>query len=161
IGAMLLAQNSGVSAVDKPATLPCRLCQAEAALCGDQIVLGRLTVLYYRCPVCDLIQTEQPTWLAEAYSGLNAAIDTRGIDRNRLTARLTWLTASVLGLPPAARCLDYGGGHGVFVRMMRDFGLDFCWFDRFAENLYARGFEGNPADRYELVTAFEVFEHFV
>jgi hypothetical protein len=158
---MLLAQHSAVPAVQKPATLSCRLCEAEAVLCGDQIVLGRFNVLYYRCPVCDLIQTEQPTWLAEAYGGPNAAIDTGVIDRNRLTARLTWLTASVLGLRPTARCLDYGGGHGVFVRMMRDSGLDFRWFDRFAENLYARGFEASPADRYDLVTAFEVFEHFV
>src|SRR5439155_21089168 len=42
----------------------------------------------------------------------------------------------------------------------RDFGLDFRWYDRFAENWYARGFTGTLTDQYALVTAFEVLEHF-
>jgi hypothetical protein len=58
-----------------------------------------------------------------------------------------------------ARFLDYGGGCGLLVRLMRDSGLDFLWHDRYATNLFARGFEGSTADHYELVTAFEVFEH--
>jgi len=58
-------------------------------------------------------------------------------------------------------CLDYGGGHGVFVRIMRDFGFDFRWSDCYATNIYARGFEGDVHLRHELVTAFEVFEHLV
>jgi hypothetical protein len=58
------------------------------------------------------------------------------------------------------RCLDVGGGSGLLVRLMRDRGLDFRWADKFAANLYARGFEGDSADRHDLVTAFEVFEHF-
>ncbi len=46
------------------------------------------------------------------------------------------------------------------VRLLRDYGVDAYWSDRYCENLVARGFEyeGEPAD---LVTAFEAFEHFV
>jgi hypothetical protein len=65
----------------------------------------------------------------------------------------------LLEIDPEARCLDHGGGHGVFVRLMRDLGLDFRWSDKYAENLYARGFEGALDEHYHLVTAFEVLEH--
>ena len=43
---------------------------------------------------------------------------------------------------------------------MRDRGLDFHWSDKFAPNLYARGFEAESTEPHDLVTAFEVFEHF-
>ncbi|MGQ0603595.1 MAG: class I SAM-dependent methyltransferase [Anaerolineales bacterium] len=60
-----------------------------------------------------------------------------------------------------ARFLDYGGGYGIFVRLMRDYGFDFYRQDRYTENLFAVGFdaEDQPGAIYELVTAFEVFEH--
>jgi hypothetical protein len=43
--------------------------------------------------------------------------------------------------------------------MMRDRGFDFRLNDRYAQNLFARGFEGELKPGYELVTAFEVLEH--
>ena len=62
-----------------------------------------------------------------------------------------------------AKFLDYGGGYGLFVRLMRDLGFDFYWFDRFCTNLFAKGFDFDETkdNPYELVTAFEVFEHFI
>jgi hypothetical protein len=61
------------------------------------------------------------------------------------------------------KVLDYGGGYGLFVRMMRDQGLDFYRQDTYCENLFANFFDVTnlPTDRrkFELVTAFEVFEH--
>ena len=57
--------------------------------------------------------------------------------------------------------LDYGGGYGIFTRMMRDKGFDFYWYDKYATNLVARGFEGEMGNaRYGAVTSFENFEHF-
>ena len=46
---------------------------------------------------------------------------------------------------------------------MRDAGFDFYWFDKFCQNIFAQGFEITPSDNksFELVTAFEVFEHLV
>jgi hypothetical protein len=46
------------------------------------------------------------------------------------------------------------------VRIMRDFGFDFYWYDPFAENIFAKGFEYNKQDNILLITAFECFEHF-
>jgi len=49
----------------------------------------------------------------------------------------------------------------MLVRMMRDLGYDFFWYDKFCENLFAIGFEAKEKEKYKLVTAFELFEHFV
>jgi hypothetical protein len=59
------------------------------------------------------------------------------------------------------RFLDFGGGYGVFTRWMRDEGYNFFHYDRHCPNLFAPGHEGDVSGsvRYELVTAFEVFEH--
>jgi hypothetical protein len=58
------------------------------------------------------------------------------------------------------RFLDFGGGHGIFVRRMRDLGLDFHWEDKYCANLYAAGFEADPESvGYSLCTCFEVVEH--
>jgi len=139
---------------------PCRLCGADAASVGRQMLLGRHEVAYFQCPRCELIFTERPHWLGEAYSHAISQLDTGAVERNQLCARMTLLLAVTLGLAPEATALDYGGGHGVFVRMMRDLGMDFRWFDPHGENLFARGFEGDPARHHALVTAFEVLEHF-
>jgi hypothetical protein len=129
-------------------------------LVAAQRVLHRYDVGYYRCPTCDLLQTEKPYWLAEAYDDRVAILDTGAVDRNLLCADLVQALAWLLGVGPDARCLDVGGGSGLLVRLMRDRGLDFRWADKFAANHYARGFEADPGQPHDLVTAFEVFEHF-
>ncbi|WP_258864642.1 class I SAM-dependent methyltransferase [Helicobacter sp. MIT 99-10781] len=77
--------------------------------------------------------------------------------------------------------LDFGGGTGLLVRLLRDSGIEAFWEDKYCQNLFARGFEwesGNPRLRGldsvftqeklskqakmptpELATSFEVFEH--
>lgn len=137
----------------------CSLCGSAAAWLCRQRLLDKYDVEYFQCPRCDLIQTEQPHWLAEAYTQAISQLDTGAIQRNQGAAQLTALVATLLDIPPSATCLDFGGGHGVLVRMLRDVGLDFRWFDKYGENLFARGFEGELGEHYTLVTAFEVIEH--
>ena len=62
---------------------------------------------------------------------------------------------------PAGKFIDYGGGYGVLVRLLRDRGLDFYRQDIYAENLFAKNFDQEDAgtEKFELLTAFEVFEH--
>jgi hypothetical protein len=136
----------------------CRLCGADVRFVTTQRLLGKFDVRYFVCSRCDLLQTEAPYWLDEAYEHAISQLDTGAIARNRQDAQVTAVIARVLGVRGA--CLDTGAGHGVFVRMMRDFGYDFRWSDRYAENLYARGFEDTPDHHHSLVTAFEVLEHF-
>jgi len=56
--------------------------------------------------------------------------------------------------------LDFAGGYGVFVRLMRDIGFDFVLYDKYTQNLFAKGFEYNPSHKIEAITTFESFEHF-
>jgi hypothetical protein len=142
----------------RPSAPTCRLCDGSTHVVMRQRVLGKHEVEYLQCTRCELIQTEAPYWLDEAYSEAISSLDTGAMHRNQQTSRLTALLARLMRLE--ATCLDYGGGHGVFVRMMRDLGFDFRWFDRYARNLYAVGFDGAIDQRYSLVTAFEVLEHF-
>jgi hypothetical protein len=56
--------------------------------------------------------------------------------------------------------LDYGGGDGLLCRLLRDRGLDAYTIDSFTAPSYSQPFIGSLERNYDLVTAFEVFEHF-
>jgi hypothetical protein len=121
-------------------------------------VLRKYPVRYYRCEQCGFIQTEPPFWLEEAYSTAIARQDVGLMARNLGNCERT---AAVLNLlfPETATAVDFGAGHGVFVRLMRDRGFNFRWCDRYATNDYARGFEHRDGSKYDFLTAFEVLEH--
>lgn len=59
--------------------------------------------------------------------------------------------------------LDYGGGYGILVRLMRDLGYPFYWYDKYCKNLLNPRFvEVHELNRqFDCVTAIELFEHFV
>ena len=141
--------------------MKCRLCGAEAWDFGHLKMLHRVEVSYFRCTRCEYVQTEQPHWLEAAYSSALSALDVGAVSRNK---RFEVVTQAIIQafLNSDGRYVDYGGGHGLFVRLMRDRGFDFLWSDKYAENLYARGFEHAPSSGpLAGVTAFEVFEHLV
>jgi len=137
---------------------PCPVCGARRAHAFTHLILGRHQVDFVTCPRCGLLQTEEPHWLAEAYSDPIAASDVGLVQRNH---QLAETTACLLHRSlPAGPYLDAGAGYGLFVRSMRDLGFDFRWSDPYTENLFARGFEDGPgAGPYAAVTAFEVLEH--
>jgi hypothetical protein len=136
---------------------PCRICGAASNPFGRAKVLGRHPVQYFRCSTCGFVQTEKPYWLAEAYQDALSGLDVGAVSRN---LRLQPIVQAVIQefFHPARRFVDYGGGSGLFVRLMRDAGYDFWWQDKYARNVFARGFEAKSGQS-ELLTAFEVFEH--
>jgi hypothetical protein len=136
----------------------CAICQTESAHFGQALVLEKYQVQYFRCPKCGIIQTEKPYWLAEAYTEALVAADVGIMQRNLQTSAVTSAVISLL-FPDGKRFLDYGGGHGTFVRLMRDRGFNFFWQDLYAKNIHARTFEYEQDARYDLVTAFELMEH--
>ena len=116
---------------------------------------------YFCCDSCGFVQTEHPYWLEAAYSEPIIRSDLGLVSRSLANADAASLFIRAFFRRQNARFLDYGGGTGLFVRLMRDPGFDFRWQDRFTKNSLAVGFEGQPGERYELATAFEVFEHLV
>lgn len=137
----------------------CRLCGQLARHVCTQKILHRYDVAYFRCPGCDLIQTEPPYWLDEAYTSAISALDTGAIERTRLCTQLALCLAWLCRIGPDSACIDYGGGHGILTRAMRDYGYNFFWHDKYAENLFARGFEADPTRPHTMLTCFEVWEH--
>jgi hypothetical protein len=141
----------------------CRICRAYLSSLFETTVLGRYEVRYYCCHFCGSIQTEEPYWLDEAYSGASTALDTGCVQRNLSMSRFT-RRLLVDWFSPDDDYLDYGGGYGLFVRLMRDAGYRFLRQDPRCRNCFAVGFDAadHPdVRRYALVTALEVMEHVV
>ena len=138
----------------------CKICDSDSHYFATAKVLQKYSVNYFQCSNCGFVQTEEPYWLDEAYSEAIAVSDVGLVYRNNMMANI----ASKLlfnYFDHEAKFLDYGGGYGLFVRLMRDRGFNFYWFDRFCKNVFARGFEfqDNQRNNLELITAFELFEH--
>jgi len=121
------------------------------------MILNSYTVDYYTCQSCGFMQTEEPYWLGEAYGEAISSADTGIMARNLYFMKLVAVFLKLMG--GRGRYLDYGGGHGVFTRLMRDHGFDFYWSDAYARNLFARGFSYQKGTPVEGVTAFELLEH--
>lgn len=140
--------------------MKCKICRTENQSCFSDKVLRKYDIDYYHCSTCDFVQTEEPFWLEEAYSRPINLSDTGYMVRNLFYAkRLTILLYLLFG--KNSQFLDYAGGHGVFVRLMRDVGFNFCWDDKYTQNLFAAGFEWDQKSKVDVVTLFEAFEHFV
>jgi Methyltransferase domain len=119
-------------------------------------VLGRHEADYYLDEETGYIFAKSPFWLDEAYASAIAITDTGCVARNVRNVEITKLSLGKADF--RGRGVDLGGGHGLFVRGMRDAGYDFYWTDKYAANIFARGFEAD-AGKYEIATAFEILEH--
>ncbi|HEV7621994.1 MAG TPA: class I SAM-dependent methyltransferase [Flavisolibacter sp.] len=116
---------------------------------------------YYQCSNCLFIQTDEPHWLRESYSSAITALDIGLVQRN---IQFSNITVAIINLffKKDEKFIDFGGGYGMFVRMMRDKGFDFYRQDMYCENLFAKNFDVTDLPqpvKFELLTAFEVFEH--
>lgn len=125
-------------------------------------LLSKYDVSYYKCLNCGLLQTEKPYWLDEAYGSAIASLDVGLVQRNqKLSGTVSKFVSAYFD--PLAKYLDFAGGYGLFVRLMRDKGYDFYRYDKYCENIFAEYFDeptlSDELLHFELVTAFEVFEH--
>lgn len=137
----------------------CRLCNSRLVphfATGE--IFSRI-ISYFECHECGYVQTEDPYWLEEAYSSPINLSDTGIMSRNQSNISIVLATLTALGARHE-RVVDSAGGYGFLVRLLRDVGIDAYWADPYSENLVARGFEYETGEA-ALVTAFEVFEHFV
>lgn len=144
--------------IDK--TLNCNICQTTTSEVFRAKILGKYEAPYFQCPECGFLQLSNPHWLAESYGSAITALDIGLLKRN-LELREVVCAIVRTYFNASAKFVDYGGGYGVLVRLLRDRGLDFYRQDIYAENLFAKSFDLADAGttKFELLTAFEVFEH--
>lgn len=139
----------------------CPICSCAMEHSFVAQVLGKYKAQYEVCSECGYLHAHEPHWLEEAYSSAIAAADTGLVLRNfsiasKLSAVLYW----VLGERGGGRYVDLAGGYGMLTRLMRDFGFDFYWADKYCINLLASGFEYSAdLGPCRVVTAMEVMEH--
>lgn len=140
----------------------CKICNCILLPFGSAPLIEKYDVLYFQCSNCGFVQTEHPYWLEEVYTDAINDSDIGLVGRNLTQLQITRALLTLF-FQCDGSFVDYGGGYGLFVRLMRDKGFDFYRYDTFCENLFAKSFDtvfpSNPS--YELVTAFEVFEHLV
>ena len=125
----------------------------------EAVVMKQYQAKYRFCEKCKFLFVEAPYWLEKAYKDPININDTGIVFRNIYLSKKTSVILYFL-FNKNGKYLDYGGGYGIFTRLMRDVGFDFYWFDPYTTNLFARGFEfAERKFKVELVTCFEVFEH--
>jgi len=138
----------------------CRVC---LSINLDKLFSAQLitnSVDYFGCTECGYVQTENPYWLEEAYNDPINFSDVGIMARN--LGNLKVVLASLRLLKKLHGTLvDYSGGYGILVRLLRDVGIDANWHDPYCSNILAAGFDYKSGDIADLVTCFEAFEHFV
>jgi hypothetical protein len=135
----------------------CRLCGGALSPRFRGRILGRHDIGYFACTACGSLQTEPPYWLGEAYASNLSDIDTGAAQRCFMNLGASQAVASIFGL---TNILDIGGGDGLHCRLLRDHGLNAFVHDAHATPGYGRGFDVPDFDVPDLVTCFEVLEHF-
>ena len=140
----------------------CKICDSNSTPLLKGTILRKYEIQYYKCSNCGFIQTEEPYWLNEAYQIEFDFIDVGLLSRNLNGSKRIGSLLSKMSLEKGP-FLDFGGGSGILVRLMRDLGFDFYLSDKYNENIYAKYFESesNSDQKFEAITSLEVFEHFV
>ncbi len=142
----------------------CNICRSRSEFIFSKKILMKYTVSFFQCNECGFVQTEKPFWLSDTYQSLLFAMDTGLISRPLLYSQITD-NLIMRYFDPAGKFIDYGGGSGIFVRLMRDRGFNFFRQDKYVSNICALFFDVSDLSieerHFELLTSFEVLEHLV
>lgn len=139
----------------------CKICNGPTTKIFSKIILKKYSANYYKCNNCGFVQTSEPVWLEEAYDSAITSLDIGLLQRNiQFSSDISSIIDACF--PEAKIMLDYAGGYGVFTRLMRDLGYHFYRQDPYCENLFSKYFDITDIKNktFDVVTAFEVFEHF-
>ena len=139
-------------------TINCRLCGELATYKFNKIVLNNIDVSYFECHKCKSLQTENPFWLNIAYENHISLYDTGSARRNLDNLSAIFILCKLFRLN---NVLDFGGGGGLLCRLLRDININCFSTDAYSEPVYNQGFKHADFHTPDLVTAFEVIEHFV
>jgi SAM-dependent methyltransferase len=132
----------------------------ERSMMGQAGDAGAPAVAYWLCAGCGFcFAPEVARWTLEEFEARiynedyirydPDAVERRPSENAKLLERLFGRDKGSI------RHLDYGGGRGLLSRLLRDAGWDSTSYDPF----FDRGREPSALGKFDLVTAFEVFEH--
>ncbi|MDP4267534.1 MAG: class I SAM-dependent methyltransferase [Bacteroidota bacterium] len=141
--------------------MKCKICKEKSIEIFEAKILSKYIIKYYKCTNCHFIQTEEVFWIKESYNNAITDSDIGYVTRNLMYSEIVTCIINYI-FKKEAKFIDYGGGYGLFVRLMRDQGFDFYWQDLYCKNIFANNFrltDINKNIKFELLTAFEVFEH--
>lgn len=117
-------------------------------------------IYYARCERCGFtFAPEMSSWTLEDFSEHVYNDDYVKVDPDYISSRPTGNAGHLREMlgehGTAIRHLDYGGGHGLLSELLRDAGWNSSSYDPFVD----RGSDLATLGQFDLVTAFEVFEH--
>ncbi len=135
----------------------CKICNSNVNKIFSHKVLDKYSADYYYCFNCGFLSISPVTWLTEAYKDPINLSDTGYLSRNITLGRRAFLLWLWL-YGRKFNYLDYAGGYGVLTRLMRDWGLNYFWDDKYTNNVFSLGFEHNH-QKIRAITCFECFEH--
>ncbi len=127
---------------------------------GVMLPPSGLRVAYERCDSCgfcfapEIMAWPLERFEREIYNGQYPLVDPDYLDV-RPRANAAGLQSLFRGSAPPITHLDFGGGSGLMSKVLREAGWQSSTYDPFAD----RGADVNALGRFNLVTAFEVFEH--
>lgn len=152
--------------------LVCPICKAECSLLdvvdlnksceelrGKYLSLAEIPIYYALCGGCDFcFAPEMHAWTLDKFEESIYNNDYVLVDPDYLETRpranAGVLRSTFPSFPPAARHLDYGGGNGLLVTLLRESNWESVSYDPFVD----RKTSPTQLGRFELITAFEVFE---
>lgn len=117
-------------------------------------------IYYRRCSRCGFVHApEIADWPADTFRRLIYNDDYVGINPDYLDARpranLSFLLRTFNQARGNIRHLDYGGGNGKLSQLLSDSGWDSISHEPFGDPVHSK----IPTGKFDLITAFEVFEH--
>lgn len=147
--------------------MQCKICSNPVEKAFEAEILQKYQEGFYKCQSCGFLGVDEAHWLSEAYTNAINASDTGIVARNLSLYKIVSLIAyNIFGFRSknvigggASTLVDFGGGTGLLVRLLRDVGIEAFWQDEYCQNIFARGFEWDCNTKPTLLTSFEVFEH--
>lgn len=129
--------------------MQCKICAKETEIAFKARILQSYDENFYKCRHCGFLSVDNAHWLSEAYKDAINISDTGILVRNlRLYTIVVCVAYLFFGFKQSTSkdekekiLLDFGGGNGLLVRLLRDCGIEALWEDKYCENFYARGFE--------------------
>ncbi len=162
-----------MSALPTDQTLPCPVCGGTSSFLdvvdfnkscedakGPPLELSGIPIEYTLCDRCgfcfapELMAWPLETFEERIYNDEYILVDPDYVER-RPRANAAWLVSMFADRARSIRHLDYGGGSGVLSQALQDAGWQSASYDPFVN----RDVTVERLGPFDLITAFEVFEH--